>query len=93
MKLGKHTTIGHLGICSAAILVGSVLVGLWNGQAPIAKPTPAPPASAVAENPKSTLLEQIEAELAQAGCPGWITLASEGEQALQPATIVPANVR
>ena len=85
MKLRQHTTVEQLGMCCAAILVGSVLVGYWNGQTPVAKSTPAPPAS--------TLIEQIEAELAQAGCPGWMTLASEGKQALEPPAIVPANVR
>lgn len=78
-----------------AIVAVSALVGAWNAQVPLVdrnpKPRPADP----------TAIEQIESTLAQAGCPGWMVLASEGEGALQPLpdvvtevgsqTVVPAS--
>ncbi len=78
----------------AIITVGSAIVGAWNTQAPYASPLQeSSPATAHA----ASQVEQIEAVLAQAGCPGWMVLASEGPSALQPSpsrqTLVAEDIR
>jgi len=92
MKSRQHAPIERPWIWCAAIVVASALVGLWKGQTPIAPLSTSPSQSSMLEKPVS-MLEKIEAELAQAGCPGWITLASEGEQALEATAIVPGNIQ
>ena len=83
------------------ILVGlSALVGIRNAQVrrgvAISPPRQIASRQVVAE--KSLPLEKIESTLAQAGCPGWMVLASEGEAALRPPadsvlTLVPGDVK
>ncbi len=62
-------------LCCAVVLLVSSLVGLRNAREPQSD-----------KSPKTTSItlntEQLEADLARAGCPGWIVLASEGEAAL-----------
>ena len=74
------------------IVVGlSALVGLWNAEES-REDTTSPSLPEVAN--KTTSLEQIEMTLAQAGCPGWMVLASEGEAALKPpAGLLPKDVK
>ncbi len=62
----------------ASIVAVSALVGVWNAN----DPTPVPQPDPVPNGP--TTIEKIESTLAQAGCPGWMVLATEGESALQP---------
>ncbi|MGI9429057.1 MAG: hypothetical protein ACR2NM_10390, partial [Bythopirellula sp.] len=70
----------------AAIVGLSALVGAWNAQDPSAAKRSTEQqlqATTVADKTPSKL-EKIESTLAQAGCPGWLVLASEGEAALEP---------
>jgi len=82
-----------------AIVGLSVLVGVWNAKDPRANRlshTPRATTTSATEHDfaKATPLEQIESTLAQAGCPGWMVLASEGEAALgKPSGLVPSNVK
>ena len=67
----------------ALILLASAAVGIWHADEQererlASLPTAAP------EVDEQEYLQEIEQALAQAGCPGWMVLASEGETALQP---------
>ncbi len=80
------------------IVVGlSALVGVWNAQEDVQDrrriSTPSV-TEVVAVNDDTIPLEKIESTLAQAGCPGWMVLASEGEAALKPPVgLVPSEVK
>lgn len=67
----------------AAVVGFSALVGVWNAWGRDHHNAAALRA-ARADIAGPSRLEQIEAALAQAGCPGWMALASEGESALAP---------
>ena len=84
--------------CTAAIAL-STLVGVWHAHDAITAPLGTWKSSEIC-CPQNDLIkqvdyEQIEATLAQAGCPGWMVLASEGESALAPskAKLVPPGVQ
>ena len=73
--------------CAVAVAL-SALVGVWHARKP-APNTAAPQKSAercCSENKllKQVDYQQIESTLAQAGCPGWMVMASEGPRALDP---------
>ena len=72
-----------------ATVVGlSTLVGVWHAQKPRATTTACHSVIQLASNDQSTEhVEQIEQALAQAGCPGWMVLASEGPQALSSKVV------
>jgi hypothetical protein len=77
----------------AMVLVLSLLVGVW--QARVEEHALAEverEMQALALDSDSERCEQIEQALAQAGCPGWMVLASEGPQALGPE-VVPQELR
>jgi hypothetical protein len=75
-------------LCAAAIALLSALVGLWHAQSPVVAPleNDSTVASTVG-NETDERFEQIEAALAQAGCPGWMVLASEGPQAFEDPNV------
>lgn len=64
-----------------AVTVLSALVGVWNAEEPQPRQKPRETKS---EWETASSLERIESTLAQAGCPGWMVLATEGESALSP---------
>ncbi len=77
----------------AAIMCVSALVGVWQAQPPRAiEASPSTAIQLVSNPPDTRHVEQIEQALAQAGCPGWMVLASEGPQALGPK-VVPPEIR
>jgi hypothetical protein len=79
---------------AAAIVLLSVLVGLWN-----ARTTELPPLlddphiGSTVTGEADERFEQIEAALAQAGCPGWMVLASEGPKALEDPNVQPTGAQ
>ena len=75
----------------AAIVGLSALVGVWNAEDPFAVSLQHSPPETTHE---AIPLEKIESTLAQAGCPGWMVLASEGEAALRPPSeLVPNDIK
>ena len=71
-------------------------MGVWNAENPRAEELPTTSASASDQAwADDKRLEQIGSTLAQAGCPGWMVLAEEGEAALQPpaSELVPGEVQ
>ena len=77
----------------AMVLGLSALVGVW--QARIEEHALASverEMQALTSGQEAERFEQIEQTLAQAGCPGWMVLASEGPQALGPE-VVPQELR
>jgi len=76
------------------VAVTSLLVGVRHAHDLVPPPTAAQ--TATAKTPSSSVesserVERLQGELAQAGCPGWIVLASEGETALHPLPQVNAR--
>ncbi len=92
MNQTQHTILHKPWAWCAIVIVGSALVGAWNAQAPHFSTLQEP--ISPTKQPASPI-EQIEATLAQAGCPGWMVLASEGESAFQPPSqqIVPDDIQ
>lgn len=94
-RLGKHR---NPVVLFGSVLLLSAVVGVWHAeqveQERLARISASSSSSALSINEAGQNFEQdIEEEaylvemqkaLAQAGCPGWMTLASEGEAALQP---------
>jgi len=105
MRRTVHGRIGGLWAWCAAIVGLSVLVGSWNAVDPHPAVLPCTPRATIAPTAVQDLaaptphaqtgpLEQIESTLAQAGCPGWMVLASEGQAALEkPPKLVPSDVK
>jgi len=99
MKRTKYENLDRPTVWFVVIVSLSALVGVWNASAP--HPGSLPPtlrAKATGEAKQRTAkhspLEQIESTLAQAGCPGWMALASEGEAALQPPSgLLPNDIK
>jgi len=100
----KHGILHKPWAWFAFVAVGSVLVGIWNAQpAPTsaeinsALPSQQVTTSTVehSDSADNSRVDEIEATLAQAGCPGWMVLASEGESALEPPvpTLVPEDIQ
>ncbi|QEG33104.1 multiheme c-type cytochrome [Bythopirellula goksoeyrii] len=72
----------------AMVVVIGTLVGYWH-----AEPQPPPESNRYTDiklvDHTEDRMEKIEQALAQAGCPGWMALASEGPSALGPEVIPP----
>lgn len=88
---------GKTWLGGAVVVVLSALLGIWQANAPQPINTPAeklqvPQIKPVAHFDRQIHADRIEQALAQAGCPGWIVLASEGPQALGP-DVVPPEMR
>lgn len=83
MTRNKSANVGKLLKGAALVLLASVAMGIWHAdeieRSRIEElPPPAP------EVDETAYLTEIEQALAQAGCPGWMVLATEGESALTP---------
>ena len=95
MKRMKRGSLNVLFAGCVALVAASAVVGIWHARDPLPSVSHvhAPPQQDLS-NANSTRaprkVEQLEGMLAQAGCPGWIVLASEGESALQ-APVKPAQ--
>lgn len=81
MTWQRHKPGSRLWAWCTAVTVLSVLVGVWNAEEPQPRQKPRETKS---EWEAASSLERIESTLAQAGCPGWMVLATEGESALSP---------
>lgn len=88
-RLGKHRN--PLALFGAVLLL-SAMVGIWQADrvehdrlAQLDTSYVSDDASCVEFVEEKTYLVEMQKTLAQAGCPGWMTLASEGEAALQSA--------
>ncbi len=98
MRTKRRHFGGPWGWCAAVVGL-SALVGVWNASNPHVRTharnlSHSPGTTLVGEDPSLSSaipLEKIEATLAQAGCPGWMVLASEGEAAFQQ--LVPEDVK
>jgi hypothetical protein len=93
MRRNTQSILERTWLGIAAVVGLSALVGWWHAQTP--------PALEQADESHIQLVSgelpndnfgQIEQALAQAGCPGWMVLASEGPQALG-GEVVPPEVR
>ena len=73
--------------CTALVAL-SALVGTWNATDPAAEPVARQSHEAQHDGDQIDL-HKMESTLAQAGCPGWMVLASEG----QAATVELAGAR
>ncbi len=81
----------------AAVVGLSAVVGIWNAEDPLAGDCGDIPSenfsrAVASEAVDPTRLELMESTLAQAGCPGWMVLASEGEDALESPVPLPPVV-
>jgi hypothetical protein len=92
MKQRPPSIWGSTWLCAAAIALLSALVGVWNAQTPTLPPLVDDPLKATTVgNETDERFEQIEAALAQAGCPGWMVLASEGPKAFEDPNVQPTS--
>ncbi|MDZ4658540.1 MAG: multiheme c-type cytochrome [Bythopirellula sp.] len=83
MKRNSENWWESIWLAAAAVMGLSALVGVWHSRAQPVKPDTHHSNIQLASNDAShERIEQIEQALAQAGCPGWMVLASEGPQAL-----------
>ncbi len=83
MKRNSENWWESIWLAVAAVVGLSALVGVWHGRAQSVQPDTHYSDIQLASNDAShERIEQIEQALAQAGCPGWMVLASEGPQAL-----------
>jgi hypothetical protein len=85
-SLGERTWLGL-----AAILGLSALVGVWQSRDKIPD-LDTHHFETELDDDEASRFVQIEQALAQAGCPGWMVLASDGPQALGPE-VVPQELR
>ena len=91
MKRNAHQQLQLLGLGAILVLSGSALLGFWQARQTSAEDSGhGRQVSLVGHTTEQA--EHIEQALAQAGCPGWMVLASEGPTALGPE-IVPVELR
>ncbi|NOZ40768.1 MAG: hypothetical protein GXP24_11155 [Planctomycetes bacterium] len=91
MKQTKRVLLNRPTVWFVIVVGISALVGAWNAEAPLASTQQL---ASVHVSQQAIPLEQMESTLAQAGCPGWIVLASEGEAALKPPSdLLPNDVK
>ena len=93
MKRTEHKNLSRPTVWFVIVVGLSALIGVWNAQDERSDSK-----SSVQDEQMVAIatipLEKIESTLAQAGCPGWMVLASEGEAALMPPVgIVPDEVK
>ncbi|MCG8449837.1 MAG: hypothetical protein MI725_09700, partial [Pirellulales bacterium] len=90
MRVERRIFVKLWAWCAASVPL-SVLVGLWHAQSPTTEVEVAATSAETDSTPETFArqvdYEQIESTLAQAGCPGWMVLASEGEAALVPPDV------
>ena len=91
MKRKQRGTINRPWTWCAVLVSLSAVVGVWNAQEIDTRQDVQADSTTVSRHEEIDL-EQIEATLAQAGCPGWMVLAGEGESALE-TRVLPSDVR
>ena len=88
MKQKQQARRGWPWLGGVMVLAISALTGYWHAQQAIG-PEPVHYEEIELVQATEDRLEKIEHALAQAGCPGWMALASEGPTALSQAAIPP----
>lgn len=92
MRPERNSSNRWLWYWCAVIVASSGLFGYLHADAPQVAAERPQPISTPHHLPNQATFEQMELTLAQAGCPGWMVLASEGESALRPGDSAASSI-